>query len=166
MGLWIITLKLTEILAKYGLYGLFAGSFLSSLFIPMGADILFVGMLAAGINPWECLVIATFGSWIGGLIIYYIGYSGNPEKIRRLFRLKPGQLEKQKIKIDKYGALMALIVWIPIIGDVANVALGFYRVKPKITLFLMFIGRLIRFLLWVVLYLIFANNFVSFFKSL
>lgn len=166
MGLWIITLKLTEILAKYGLYGLFAGSFLSSLFIPMGADILFVGMLAAGINPWECLFIATIGGWFGGLVIYYIGYSGNPEKIRRLLKLKPGQLEKQKTRIDKYGVLMALLVWIPIIGDVSNVALGFYRIKPKTTLFFMFIGRMIRFLLWVLLYLIFANNFISFFKSL
>lgn len=166
MGLWIITLKLTEILAKYGLYGLFAGSFLSSLFIPLGADILFVGLLAAGMNPWECLFTATFGSWCGGLLIYYIGYSGNPEKIKHLFRLKPGQLEKQKVKIDKYGILMALLVWLPVIGDVSNVALGFYRIKPKTTLFFMFIGRMTRFLLWVVLYLIFANRFLNFFKSL
>lgn len=166
MGLWIITLKLTELLAKYGLYGLFAGSFLSSLFIPLGADILFVGLLAAGINPWECLFVATLGGWFGGLVIYYIGYYGNPEKIRRTFRIKPGQLEKQKNKIDKYGVLMALLVWVPVIGDLANIALGFYRIKPKTTLLLMFIGRMVRFLLWVVLYLIFAGRFIHFFKSL
>lgn len=166
MGLWIITLKLTELLAKYGLYGLFAGSFLSSLFIPLGADILFVGLLAAGINPWECLFVATLGGWFGGLVIYYIGYYGNPEKIRRTFRIKPGQLEKQKNKIDKYGVLMALLVWVPVIGDLANVALGFYRIKPKTTLLLMFVGRMVRFLLWVVLYLIFAGRFIHFFKSL
>lgn len=166
MGLWFITLKLSEFLSHYGLYGLFAGSFLSSLFIPLGADILFVGMLAASVNPWECLLVATSGSWCGGLLIYYVGYYGNPEKIKRLFKLKPGQLEKQKAKIDKYGILMALLVWLPVIGDVSNVALGFYRIKPKSTLFLMFIGRMTRFLLWVILYLIFANRFINFFKSL
>lgn len=43
MGLDIITLTIAELLSKYGYYGLFAGSFLSSLFLPIGADILLSG---------------------------------------------------------------------------------------------------------------------------
>lgn len=166
MGLLLITLKIAEVLSKYGLYGLFAGSFLSSLFIPLGADILFVGMLATGANPWECLFVATTGGWVGGILIYYIGYSGNPAKIKRIFKIKEGQLEKQKTKIDKYGALLAFLVWIPVIGDISNVALGFYRINPKTTFLFMYLGRMARFLLWVVLYMIFAGRFITFFKSL
>ena len=166
MGLDIITLTIAELLSKYGYYGFFAGSFLSSLFLPIGADILFVGMLAAGINPWGCLFIATTGNWLGGLIIYYIGYSGNKEKMKRWFHLKEEQLEKQKKKIDKYGSLLALLVWIPVVGDVSSVALGFYRTKPKLTLFLMYLSRMSRFLLWVILYLIYANRFVHFIDHL
>lgn len=162
MGPEIITLTVSEFLSAYGYYGLFIGSFLSALFIPMGADILFVGMLAAGINPWVCLLTATTGNWLGGLVIYYIGRSGNKEKIKRWFHIKEERLERQKVKIDKYGSLLALIVWIPVIGDVANVALGFYHTKPPVTLFLMFFGRMIRFLLWIILYFIYANRFVNF----
>ncbi len=126
-----------------------------------GADIMFIALLAAKINPWACLMIATSRNWLGGLVIYYISYSGKPEKIKRFLKLPPEQLEKQKKKINRYGTLMALFVWIPLIGDVSNVALGFYRIKPP-PLFLMFIGHMIRFLLWIILYLIFANNLISF----
>ncbi len=166
MGLEIITLSIAEFLAKYGYYGLFAGTFLSALFLPMGSDILFVGMLAAKVNPWICLAVATTGNWLGGLVIYFIGYSGNKQKIQHRFKLKDGQLEKQKKKIDKYGSLLALLVWIPVIGDISNIALGFYRIKPKTSLFLMFIGRMFRFLIWVIFYILYSTRLVSFVDSL
>lgn len=166
MELELILLNLSEVLSNYGYYGLFAGSFLSALFIPLGADIIFIGLLAAGLNPWLCLFIATSGGWLGGLLIYYIGYSGNKGKIRRWFHIKPAKLEKQHVKIEKYGCLLALFVWIPVIGDVSNVALGFYRTNPRLTLPLMFIGRMFRFLLWIILYFIYANRFVTFINTL
>ena len=66
-------------------------------------------------------------------------------------KLRPEKQEKQKKKINRYGTLMALFVWIPLIGNVSNIALGFYPIKPP-PLFLMFIGHMIRFLLWMILY--------------
>lgn len=162
MGQDIIILNMGEILSEYGYYGLFIGSFLSAIFIPIGADILFVSLLSAHINPWFCLLVATTGNWLGGLPIYYIGYSGNKEKIKRWFHIKENKIEKQKTKIEKYGSLLALTVWFPVIGDVAIVALGFYRTKPVFTLILMYIGRMFRFLLWVILYSIYAYRFVQF----
>ena len=50
-----IILATTEFWEHYGYLGLFAGSFLSALFIPLGADLLYVSMLAMGFNPWLCL---------------------------------------------------------------------------------------------------------------
>lgn len=158
---WII-LSALEFLSKYGYYGLFIGTFFSAMFIPLGADILFVGMLAAGVNPWLCLLIATTGSWAGGLVIYHVGYVGNQERIHKLFHIRQGQLEKQKARIEKYGSIMALIVWIPVIGDISNVALGFYRTHKTKTFILMFVGRMFRFLLWIILYMIYNNRFVNF----
>ncbi len=158
----LIILTAAQTWANYGYLGLFAGSFLSALFIPLGADVLFVALLAHGFNPWLCLLIATNGSWLGGLMIYAIGYAGNAQRIRKLFRIKETQLIKQKAKIEKYGSLLALFVWIPIIGDISNVALGFYRTNKTKTFILMFLGRMCRFLLWTILYLIYANRFVKF----
>lgn len=166
MGFSFIFFSITEILAAYGYYGLFLGTFLSSMFLPMGSDLLFIGMLAAGMDPWICLLVATSGNWLGGFVIYGISYSGNKEKIGRWFRIKEKTLEKQKIKIDKYGSWLALTVWIPIIGDAANIALGFYRTKPRLTLTIMFLSRMFRFLVWVLLYLVYANHLVKFIDSL
>lgn len=69
---------------------------------------------------------------------------------------------KQKTRVEKYGSLLALFVWIPVIGDISNVALGFYRTSRTRTFILMFIGRMTRFLLWTILFLIYANHFVQF----
>lgn len=88
-----------------------------------------------GFNPWLCLFVATTGGWIGGLVIYGVGYAGNATRIRKLFHIKEEQLLKQKNKIKKYGGLMALLVWIPVIGDISNVALGFYKTKRTHTFY-------------------------------
>lgn len=146
----------------YGYLGMFAGSFLSALFIPLGADILFVALLAHGFNPMWCLLLASTGGWLGGLIIYAVGYAGNAKRIKKLFRIKEEQLLKQKARVEKYGSLLALLVWVPVLGDISNVALGFYRTNRTRTFILMFIGRMARFLLWTILYLIYANRFVKF----
>ena len=138
-----LILAATENWAHYGYLGLLAGSFLSALFIPLGADILYVARL-------------------GGLVIYTIGYAGNTQRIKKLFRIKESQLIKQKTRVEKYGSLLALFVWIPVIGDISNVALGFYRTSRTRTFILMFIGRMTRFLLWTILFLIYANHFVQF----
>ena len=146
MGHDFIILATTEFWEHYGYLGLFAGSFLSALFIPLG--------------------VATTGGWIGGLVIYGVGYAGNATRIRKLFHIKEEQLLKQKNKIEKYGGLMALLVWIPVIGDISNVALGFYKTKRTHTFILMFIGRMCRFLLWTLLFLIFSSRFIKFFDKL
>ena len=98
MGHDLIILATTEFWEHYGYLGLFAGSLLSALFIPLGADLLYVSMLAMGFNPWICLFIATTGGWIGGLVIYGVGYAGNATRIRKLFHIKEEQLLKQKNK--------------------------------------------------------------------
>ena len=61
---------------------------------------------------------------------------------------------------------MTLLVWIPVIGDISNVALGFYKTKRTHTFILMFIGRMCRFLLWTLLFLIFSSRFIKFFDKL
>ena len=93
-------------------------------------------------------------------MIYGVGYAGNATRIRKLFHIKEEQLLKQKNKIEKYGGLMALLVWIPVIGDISNVALGFYKTKRTHTFILMFIGR------WTLLFLIFSSRFIKFFDKL
>ena len=131
-----------ESLVDWGYGGLFVGSFLASTLIPLSADVLLVGMLALGGNTWICVIIATIGNWLGGATSYYLGRLGRWDWLERWFKVTKDQLEKQKAKIDRFRAWLALFTWLPIVGDIFSVALGFYKINPRTTLFFMFIGRL------------------------
>ena len=141
-------------LLDLGYLGLFLGSFLAATIVPFSADVLLIGMLVAGGSPWLVIGIATAGNFIGGLTSYGIGRIGKWEWIER-FGVKPETLEKQKAKVERWGAWLALLSWVPIIGDVFAVALGFYRTKFVPSAIFMLIGKFGRFVMWYLIYTLF-----------
>ena len=143
-----------EWLMDLGLVGLFIGSFLAATVVPFSADVLLIGMLVAGGSPWVVVAIATAGNFLGGLTSYAIGRIGKWEWIEKL-GVKPETLEKHKARIDKYGAWIALLSWVPFVGDVFAVALGFFRVKFVPSAIFMFIGKAGRFVMWYLIYSLF-----------
>lgn len=136
-----------EFLAQYGLIGLFIGSFLAATVVPFSADVLLIGMLAAGANPTATIIVATTGNWLGGITSYGIGRAGKWEWIEKL-RVSRESLEKQQKRIERFGATIALLTWVPFIGDVFAVALGFYRVKFVPAIVWMLVGKAARFICW------------------
>ena len=148
-------------LVAWGYWGLLIGSFLASTIIPMSADLLLVGVLSLGGNTWICLIIATIGNWLGGLTSYWLGWLGRWDWLERWLKVKREQLERQKEKIDRYGVWLALFTWLPLVGDLFAIALGFYRVSPKMSALYMLVGRFVRFLVWTLLYIRYADRFVE-----
>ena len=134
-------------LLDLGYFGLFIGSFLAATIVPFSADVLLIGMLVAGGSPWIVIAIATAGNFLGGLTSYGIGRIGKWEWIERL-GAKPETIAKHKAKIDRYGAWLALLSWVPFVGDIFAVALGFYRTKFVPTALFMLIGKFGRFVAW------------------
>ncbi len=141
-----------EWLIEWGYFGLFVGSFVAATIFPFSSDVMLVAMLASGGDPVLAIIVATLGNWLGGLTSYYIGYAGKWEWIERYLGVKRERLESQSIRVQRYGALLALMTWLPIVGDIMAVALGFYRVKPITSAVYMLIGKGLRFVLWAVLY--------------
>ena len=141
-------------LMDLGYWGLFLGSFLAATVVPFSADVLVIGMLVAGGAPWATIAIATIGNFLGGLTSYGVGRIGKWEWIIK-FGVKPETLEKQKAKVDKYGSWAALLSWVPFIGDVIAVALGFYRAKFLPSALFMLIGKAGRFVVWYLIYTLF-----------
>lgn len=139
-------------LESLGLLGLFIGTFLAATILPFSSDALYIAVLAATKDPIGCLAVGTVGNWLGSVVTYWIGWIGQWEWIEKWFKVKRETLEKQKVKIDKYGVWLALLAWIPIIGDVIAIALGFYKTRPWATMFLLLVGKFARFLLWNLIY--------------
>lgn len=142
-----------EWLLNLGYFGLFIGAFLAATVIPFSSDIMLVGMLAAGANVWLCVAVATAGNWLGGLTSYWLGHLGKWEWLEKYCGVKEETLEKQRANVVRYGSALALLTWLPIIGDVIAVALGFYKTDPKKTAVYMLIGKGARFVCWALLFL-------------
>ena len=140
-------------LLEFGYFGLFIGSFLAATVVPFSADVLLVGMLVAGGSPWAVIAIATAGNFIGGLTSYGIGRIGKWEWIEKL-GVKAEAVEEEEAGVDRCGAWIALLSWVPFVGDVFAVALGFYRTKFLPSAIFMFIGKFARFVMWYALWLL------------
>lgn len=139
-------------LQDIGYFGLFIGSFLASTVVPFSADALLIGCLVAKLNAVTCLIVATLGNWLGGLTSYFLGWLGNMERIEKWFKITPGKLEQQQTKIEKWGSLLAFVTWLPFVGDVFAIALGFYKINWKICALWMLVGRFIRFVVWILIW--------------
>lgn len=139
-------------LESLGLLGLFIGTFLAATVLPFSSDALYIAVLAATKDPVGCLAVGTAGNWLGSVVTYWMGWIGRWEWIEKWFKVKRETLEKQKVKIDRYGVWLALLAWVPFIGDVIAIALGFYRTRPWATMVLLFVGKFVRFLLWNLIY--------------
>ena len=137
-----------EWLESLGLLGLFLGSVLAASIVPFSSDVLYIAVLATTGKGLGCFLAATSGSWLGSLFTYYLGWLGKWEWIEKWFKVSREKLEKQQERVRKYGVWLALFSWVPIIGDIAVLALGFYKV-PRCWAFLMLlIGKALRYLFW------------------
>lgn len=136
-----------EWLTEYGYLGLFLGAFLAATIIPFSSDVLLVGLLAAGGDPVRVIVAASVGNWLGGLTCYWLGWLGKWEWIEKWLRVSREKLDRQREKIKRYGSLVALLTWLPGVGDLLAVGLGFYKIGFKKSAFFMLVGKTARYVL-------------------
>lgn len=139
-------------LIDYGYVGLFLGSFLAATVVPFSADVLLVVLLAAGADPYLAITLATIGNWLGGLTSYWLGRIGKWSWLEKYFGIRQEKLERQRERIMRWGSLLAFMTWLPVIGDVLAVALGFYRIGFVRSAVFMLLGKGTRFILWAVIY--------------
>ena len=132
-------------LEHLGLLGLFIGSFLASTVLPFPREALLVGNIALGNNVWLCVFLAGLGNSIGGMTSFGLGWLGKMEWIEKLFKVSREKIEKMRAKVDKYKAVAGFFAWLPIVGDVIAITLGFMKISPLKSCLYMSIGRFVRF---------------------
>jgi membrane protein YqaA with SNARE-associated domain len=141
---------------EIGYIGLFVTCFLAATILPIASEFFLTGMLAMGYNPWACLLVSGAGNTLGGWLNYFIGYLGKPKWLLKL-GVTIEKIEKWKARIHKYGVWLALLSWLPLIGDVIGVALGFFRTNPIISFLFIAIGKFIRYGMIILFYLYFKK---------
>jgi membrane protein YqaA with SNARE-associated domain len=143
-----------ESLINLGYVGLFIASFLAATIVPLSSEIVLSALIALKFDVWTCIIVATFGNFFGGITTYGLGYLGKWEWIEKWFKKTREDIEKFQHKVAKIGIIAAAFTWLPFIGDVVALALGFLRFKPAPVFVMMLIGRFGRF---VVTGLVIAN---------
>ena len=126
--------------------GLFISSFLSATLIPLSPEIVLSFLIAKGFNIPLSIIIATLGNWFGSIFTYFIGRIGDWRKIEKYFKIKKERVFNFKIKIDRYGSFIAFFSWMPFLGDILALSLGFFKVNfTKVSIWMLF-GKTIRFI--------------------
>ena len=131
---------------QYGLFGLFIAGFLSGSIFPFNSEAVLSLLIYSGFDVVSSLIAATAGNTLGGISIYYLGYLGKMEWIEKYAKVKKEKIHAILPKLEKYGALAATLSFVPIIGDIVILALGFFRISPFLTIFFMTIGKIARYL--------------------
>lgn len=137
-----------EAFVEWGYLGLFIASFLGATIIPFSSEVVFSLLVINGYDIKVSILVATIGNWLGGLSSYYLGRLGKWTTLEKYFKLKKKRIFQFKTKIDKWGSLLALFCWLPVIGDVIAVSLGFFRTNYILVAIWMFIGKILRYVIW------------------
>lgn len=126
---------------------LFLASFLAGSIIPFSSEVA-LGAAVAGtsMNTVGCLLTATVGNTLGGMTCYYLGRLGRIDWVERYLHLKRARVEQACRWVQGRGALMAFFSFLPFVGGAIAVALGLLRGHHVLTIVSMFVGKLIRYI--------------------
>ena len=132
-----------QLLIEWGLPGLFISALLAGSIVPFSSELVLVALVKLGLPPIACLISATLGNTVG----YYMGRLGKISWIEKYFKVKKEKVDKMVKFLQGKGALMAFFTFLPAIGEVIAIALGFMRSNTWLTIVSMFVGKLIRYIL-------------------
>lgn len=144
-----------ELLIQYGYWGMFIAAFIAGSVFPFSSEAVMAGLQLAGLNPMSLLIWGTLGNVAGSMFNYWIGSLGKMEWIEKYLHVKGEKVEKTQAWMEKRGAWIGVLCFLPILGSVIAVTMGFMRANPFISLLAIFIGKLLRYAI-----LVYAISFI------
>lgn len=132
--------------AEYGYWGLFAASFLAATILPFSSEVVFMALIALGMDIWGCIAYASVGNTLGGATCYWLGRLGKVEWLERWFKIKREKIDRTIRWLQGKGGVMGFFGFLPAVGDIMLVALGFMRANTTVVMVSMTIGKFVRYL--------------------
>lgn len=137
---------LTQILAEWGCWGLFAAALAAGSIVPFSSEAVMAVLLGAGADPIGCLVAASAGNTLGGMTCYWIGSLGRPEWIAKL-GVDERRLARARKFVAERGAVMGFFGFLPFLGEAIAVILGLMHADAWLTAGSMLVGKSLRYLI-------------------
>lgn len=130
---------------------LFMLCFMAATIVPFSSEALLTLMIFNGYDPFYVILTATAGNFSGGMSSYALGYIGKWEWLEKYFKIPYNKIQIFSNKINRWGSISAFFTWLPLVGDIIAVALGFLRCNFWLTALFMLSGKFIRYLVWMYL---------------
>ena len=138
---------IVEFFINWGYLGLFLSALIAGSILPFSSELVLTILVQMGLDPLYCLIWASIGNTLGGLICYWLGYLGNMQWIERWLKIEKEKLDKAERFVRRYGAWMGVFGVLPWIGEAIIVMLGLMRSNVYYTTLTMFIGKATRYAL-------------------
>lgn len=142
-----------SLLESWGYWGMLVASFIAGSVFPFSSEALLTALLLAGLNPWRLFVVATIGNVGGSMFNYGVGTLGKMEWIEKHLHVTREKMERAQRWMERYGAWIGLLCFLPVLGSVIAVTLGYMRANPWLSAFTIFVGKALRYavLIWLVM---------------
>ena len=134
-----------EFLKDYGYLGMGIMAFLSGTVLPIASEVLLVFFLGTGLNAIGLTRSAAAGNTLAGVVCYVSGRFAKRERVQAFFRISDKKMRRADRLIHKYGLWTAFFSFVPVIGEVLLISLGFMRADKTKVLLYMSLGKVIRY---------------------
>lgn len=124
---------------------MFLSAFWAGSVLPMSSEAVLLALLETGLPPVTLLLCATAGNVLGGLVNYGIGSLGKEEWITRYAKVSPEKMQRGMRYVTRYGAWAGLLAWLPVLGSIITVAMGFGRTNLPLSVCTIALGKYLRY---------------------
>ena len=137
-------------LMEYGYLGMGVSAFIAGSVFPFSSELVLAGLLLSGLSPWPLFVSATAGNVLGSMFNYWVGTLGRLEWIERYLHVPRKKIFRAQRWMQHGGAWMGFFCFLPILGSVLSVTLGFMRSGVVTSFISILLGKALRYalLIW------------------
>lgn len=133
------------LLESWGYVGMLIAAFIAGSVFPFSSEVVLTALQLAGLDPVRLFIAATVGNTAGSMFNYGIGTLGKMEWIEKYLRVERSKVERTARWMERYGAWIGVFSFLPILGSVIAVTLGFARANPWLSLLTITIGKAARY---------------------
>ena len=95
--------SIVQFLIDWGYIGLFISALLAGSILPFSSEVVLTVLVQMGSDPVTCLIAASIGNTLGGLLCYWLGYLGNMQWIERWLKIDKQKMTRVEGFVSKYG---------------------------------------------------------------
>jgi membrane protein YqaA with SNARE-associated domain len=125
-------------------WSLFLSSFISATLFPLNSEVVFIALLYKDYSVVLLLLVATMGNTLGSYTTYGVGRMGSVKWLKR-FGYNDNKASRYKLLIERHGFWLGFLAWVPVVGDVFVLFLGFFKVPFLPSALTILVGKAVRY---------------------